>query len=76
MAASSSGEKVADAAAGAGRCWAHTSPPMWLGNGKALYEHGELHLIELHHAIGTALIFLWKTSLQRGQEVIFLPSEG
>lgn len=50
MAASSGGEKGADAAGGAGQ--------VWLGNGKALYEHRELRLIELHHDIGTALIFL------------------
>lgn len=43
---------------GQGRCWAHTFHPTCFGNGKALYEHGELHLIELHRAIGTALIFL------------------
>lgn len=80
MAASNGGEKVADDAVGAGEVLGtHLSSQFSisiLGNGKAFNERRELHLIELHHAIGTALIFLWKMSLQTGQEGIFLPFEG
>lgn len=53
MGASSSSEKVAGAAVGAGEVLGtHLS---WSGNGKALYEHGEL---KSTMPFGTALIFL------------------